>query len=314
MMVTFDRRPTECAVRWASSHSSVSILSGQMIARTSSSRISAAVPGRVREPGVLREHEVLAERHAEPAGAFGDLERGEPVHVDLRRDLLHRPRHVEVVLAVEVGVDAALETHLGGAALDRFDDPPLDLVAVEEIRVAAEVQRQRTLREGAELALERADVRVVDVAIAHERDRVAHGLAPQLIGDRARPRATSGPRALEQRDDLVDADFFAREHTVEHVADGRAGARRPPGGRQRDERRAASSPPAAQVSSRARPSRSDAHQTAKRTSACNQWSASRTYSGYTVRRGASILPAASVAVAQHDRVRATAARGSRGRA
>ena len=50
MIVTFERSPTECAVRWASSHSSVSILSGQMMARTSSSRISAAVPGSVARP------------------------------------------------------------------------------------------------------------------------------------------------------------------------------------------------------------------------------------------------------------------------
>ena len=50
MMVTFELRPTEWAARWASSHSSVLILSGQMTARTSSSRISAAVPGRVRSP------------------------------------------------------------------------------------------------------------------------------------------------------------------------------------------------------------------------------------------------------------------------
>ena len=47
MIVMFERSPTPWAVRWASSHSSVLILSGQRTARTSSSRISAAVPGRV---------------------------------------------------------------------------------------------------------------------------------------------------------------------------------------------------------------------------------------------------------------------------
>ena len=44
----------ELAVRCASSHSSVVILSGQMTARTSSSRISAAVPGRLRSPASIR--------------------------------------------------------------------------------------------------------------------------------------------------------------------------------------------------------------------------------------------------------------------
>ena len=135
MIVMFERRPTECAVRCASSHSSVLTLSGQMMARTSSSRISAAVPGQRRQPGFLRQREVVAQRHAEPARAFGDLERGEAVHVDARRDLLHRPRHREVVVAVEVGMDAALEAHLGGAAVDGFEHAALDLLEVEQVRV-----------------------------------------------------------------------------------------------------------------------------------------------------------------------------------
>ena len=53
MMVMFDRSPMEWATRWASSHSSVSILSGQRTARTPSSRISAAVPGRVARPAAF---------------------------------------------------------------------------------------------------------------------------------------------------------------------------------------------------------------------------------------------------------------------
>ena len=53
MMVMFERRPTEWAVRCASSHSSELILSGQIRARMSSSRISAAVPGSVFSPASL---------------------------------------------------------------------------------------------------------------------------------------------------------------------------------------------------------------------------------------------------------------------
>ena len=129
MIVTFDRSPTECAVRCASSHSSVFTLSGQMTARTSSSRISAAVPGSVARPASFSFEQVVAQRHVEPAGAFGHLERGEAVHVDLGRDLLHGPGDVDVVVAVEVGMDAALQAHLGRAALDRLDDAPLHLLA-----------------------------------------------------------------------------------------------------------------------------------------------------------------------------------------
>ena len=120
-------------MRWASSHSSVLILSGQRMARTSSSRISAAVPGSVRRPGVHEPPQVVGERLAEPLGALGDLERGEPVDVDVRRGVLHRPGDVDVVVAVEVGVDAALQAHLGGAELDASTDPSGDVVEREQV-------------------------------------------------------------------------------------------------------------------------------------------------------------------------------------
>jgi len=96
--------------------------------------------GERREPGFLREREVVAQRHAEPARAFGDFERGEAVHVDGGSRFLHRTCDRQVVLAVEARVDSALQAHLGRAALDRFDHAPLDLLEVEEVRVAAEVE------------------------------------------------------------------------------------------------------------------------------------------------------------------------------
>ena len=190
-------------------------------------------------------------------------------------------------------MDAALQAHLGGTAVDRLDDAPLDLLEVEEIRIAAEVERERALRERAEPALEGADVRVVDVARAHERDDVAHDVAPELVGDLGDPVELRAA-GFEQRDDLVDADFLAGEHALENLTDGRAGARgewQPCGSSDGGD----TSPPAAQSSSRANPSESDAQSTANRTSGSSQRSASRTYSGYTVSRGASVLPIASVA-------------------
>ena len=123
-----------------------------MISRTSSSRISAAVPGNVESPASFASGQVLTEVHAEPAGAFGHLERGEAVDVDVRRDLLHGPRDVEVVVAVEVRVDAALQADLRRAAVDRLEHPPLDLLDPEQVRVAPQVERElvpsRTRRTG----------------------------------------------------------------------------------------------------------------------------------------------------------------------
>ena len=80
-------------------------------------------------------------------------------------------------------------------------------------------------------------------------------------------RASSGPRA-EEGDDLVDADLFAREHAVEHLADRSAGARRT---RERQQRRGGgSSPPDAHVSSRAKPSPSERCITVNRRSGSTQ--------------------------------------------
>ena len=216
-------------------------------------------------PGVLQPQQVVGERHVEPARTFGDLERGEPVHVDLRRDLLHRARDVDVVVAVEVGMDAALQAHLGRAALDGFDHPPLHLLHLEQVRLAAQVERERTLRERAEPALERAHVRVVDVAVADERDLVADDLAAELVGDLGDPHDL-GPARAEQRDDLVDADLFAGEHAVEHFAD--RGRRRGAGASGGEQRAAASrsSRPGDHAPSRARPSESEATSTGVRTS------------------------------------------------
>ena len=71
--------------------------------------------GQGAQPGVHQPPEVVGERLAEALGALGDLERGEAVDVDVGRGVLHRPGDVDVVVAVEVRVDAALQAHLGGA-------------------------------------------------------------------------------------------------------------------------------------------------------------------------------------------------------
>ena len=194
------------------------------------------------------------------------------------RDRLHRARDVDVVVAVEVGMDPALEAHLGRAALDRLDDAPLHLLELEQVRLAAQVERERPLRERAEPALERADVRVVDVAVADERDLVADDLAAQLVGDRGDPRDL-GTARREQRDDLVDADLFAGDDAVEHLADRAARARA--ARRRREQQRAARGRrgPGDQAPSRARPSESEATSTGVRSAGSSHVSGSRTNSG-----------------------------------
>ena len=174
--------------------------------------------GKRGESGLLQSEQVFVQRHAEPAGALRHLEGREPVHVDRGRDFLDRAGDIDVVVAVEIGMDPALQADLGRAARDGFDHPPLHLLHLEEIRLPAEVERERSLRERAEFATVRAHVCVVDVAIAHEGDLVADDRAAQLIGDFGDPR-DFGTARREQRHDLADADLFTREHPGEHLTD-----------------------------------------------------------------------------------------------
>jgi hypothetical protein len=122
-------------------------------------------------------------------------------------------------------MDAALQAHLGGADVPGLAHALGNVVEREQIGRAPEVQRERSLREPAEAALERADVGVVDVAVADERDDVADGHRSQLVGELCDGADlwTAGP---EQRHELVDAGFLAEPHAVEHLADiaGVAGA------------------------------------------------------------------------------------------
>ena len=112
----------------------------------------------------------------------------------------HRLEHVEVVVAVEVGVDAALEAHLGGALGLGLGHAARDLVELEQVGRAAQVQRERALGEGAEAALEGADVGVVDVAVAHVGDGVADRRPAQVVGDLGHHLHLGAPGAEERHD------------------------------------------------------------------------------------------------------------------
>ena len=116
IIVAVERRPTPCAVRMTCSHCAVETLSGQRMRRTSSSRISAAVPGSEPRPGLLEPRQVVGEIPLLRRRSLPDLERRERVHVDRRNGLLHRAQQLEVPAAAEARVDAALQADLGGAA------------------------------------------------------------------------------------------------------------------------------------------------------------------------------------------------------
>ena len=102
------------AMRWHSSHSSVVILSGT---QGGAHLVVEDLRRGARQRPLTGGHQpaqVVLERLAVAAGAFGDLQRGETVDVDVGHRLMYRSGHVDVVVAVEIGMDPALQAHLGG--------------------------------------------------------------------------------------------------------------------------------------------------------------------------------------------------------
>src|SRR5215471_15791138 len=84
--------------------------------------------------------------------------------MDIRHRFLDRATDREIGGAGIFRMDAALQAHLGRAALPRLLDPPPDLREVEVIGPPAQIFTELALGEGAELAAEIADIGVVDVA------------------------------------------------------------------------------------------------------------------------------------------------------
>ena len=181
-------------------------LSGQITARTSSSRISAAVPGSEARPSVAQPREVLARAagRASPRPARPRARRTRGRAARAARSLI-ASHDRGVVVAGERRVDPALEADLGRAALPGLARAADDLLVRDEVRRAAQVRRQLALREGAEAAAEVADVRVLDVPRDDVGDLVAADLAAEPVGGgedalRARRRARGrGARARPRR-------------------------------------------------------------------------------------------------------------------
>ena len=110
-------------------------------------------------------------------------------------------------------MDARLHADLGGAEGHRLVHPAHELL----LAVLVGVGRAPPLAEAAEGAAHHADVRHVDVAVDHERDRVAGQLGAQLVGRLAhvldRLRAGLG----EQRRQLLGAQRLPRAAALDRA-------------------------------------------------------------------------------------------------
>ena len=153
------------------------------------------------EARVAQPREVVAQRHLGGVRALPDLERRERVDVQVGQLGPDRLDQLDVPLAREARVDAALQAHLGAAAVPRLVAAAQDLLAPQQVRGAAQVLGQLALGERAEAALEVADVGVVDVPADDVGDVVAVALGAHAVG-RAGQQVDLGAAGRQQRGGL----------------------------------------------------------------------------------------------------------------
>ena len=169
---------------------------------------------------VAQHHEVVAQAHA--VGlllAEVDLLGRERVDVQVGQLVLQRAHDLAVPEAVLVGVDAALDADLGGAARDRFVRAPDDVLE----RAVVGVFLVLVAREAAEAAADVADVREVDVAADDVGDLVADVVEARAVGHRAQHLQVATART-EQDLGVGARELAPLERTLEHGADGCARA------------------------------------------------------------------------------------------
>ena len=207
--------PSRWAVVMISSHWRVEIRPREMTSRTSSSRISADVPGKSPEAGVTQLAEILGDRHSGPRHAVQHLLGREGMDVQVRQRLVDRPAEVDVEAAVELRREPGLHAHLGRPEVPGFPCPADHLLEREEVALLLPV----VSAEGAEGAVLDADVREVDVPVDDVGHHVARLPGPQLVGDQGQG-AQLAPGRLGERQPIVHGDLAAVERPVE----GRANA------------------------------------------------------------------------------------------
>ena len=189
-----------------------------MIARTSSSRISAAVPGSVPSPASLRPARNVSIGRSSVAAPCVTSS-GEKAWMCMPGTAcLDGAADRFVGLAGVVGMDAALQADLGGAALPRLDGAPRHLLQREIVGLAAQVVVRAALGEGAEAAAEVADVGVVDVAVDDVADDVAAHRLAQRVG-RAGDMAIVGVARREQPLDLGMVEPLAAGRAIDDAHD-----------------------------------------------------------------------------------------------
>ena len=102
--------------------------------------------------------------------------------VDVGYGVTYGPGDVDVVIAVKVRVDSALQAHLGGTHTSSVSGPSGNLVQGQEVGGAPEVERQGPLGEAAEPTFVCTYICVVDIPVGHPGDLISDGSTAKLVG------------------------------------------------------------------------------------------------------------------------------------
>src|SRR5215472_16709497 len=115
-------------------------------------------------------------------------------------------------------MDAALQAHFRSPPLPSLVDPPLNFHEIEVIGPTAQVLAELTLREGAELTAEIADIGVVDVAGHDIADLVALDPLPKPVSRLAYGIECFATRA-EELHDVGLAELFSVKWSIEYCGE-----------------------------------------------------------------------------------------------
>ena len=198
IIVELDGSPTLCAVLITSIQLAVGNFPLVRIQRTSSSRISAAVPGMLSSPASLTEiRNSSIDRPVRTVPFITSIGEKACTCICGTRCFTARTRSA-IRRTRQIRVDAALHADLGGADHPGLLGAGADLVHRQRVGVRV----RAPLGERAEPAAGVADVGEVDVPVHHVGDVVADRCLAQLIGD-LRQLVERGPGRGDQGERLV---------------------------------------------------------------------------------------------------------------
>ena len=175
------------------------------------------------EAGFLEPRQEVAQRQAKRRRTLRHLQRREGMYVHIRQHRLDRAADAEIGLAGVVGMNAALQAHLGGAAIPCLLRSPHHFVQRQIVGCAAQFLVRLAFGERAETAAVVADVGVVDVAVDHVAHDVAADRLTQRIGRGDDVLVVGIPRR-EQADDLGFVQALAGHCLRDDPFDGAVGA------------------------------------------------------------------------------------------